>query len=112
LIENQALLFVANRYGQTPLDLCSARDMFLQLNGSFFFNLEFVEINLIQIDLAKEQGQDGRIIPFEEHNRYSTMPMFDIMGSSSTQSVIDIRELQFEKCLHSNHRKEVYTRQS
>jgi len=35
------------------------------------------------------------------------MPMFDIIGSSSTQSVIDIRELQFENCLYSNHRKEV-----
>jgi hypothetical protein len=62
----------------------------------------------IYLDLAKEHGQDGRIIPFEEHNRFSTMPMFDIMGSASTQSVIDIRELQFEKCLYSNHRKEVY----
>jgi hypothetical protein len=67
-----------------------------------------MKINSIQIDLAKEHDQDGRIIPYEEHNRYSTMPMFDIMGSASTQSVIDIRELQFEKCLHSNHRKEVY----
>ena len=61
----------------------------------------------LKIDLAKEQGQDGRIIPFEEHNRLSAMPMIDIIGSSSTQSVIDIRELQFEHCLYSNHRKEV-----
>lgn len=35
------------------------------------------------------------------------MAMFNIIGSSSTQSVIDIRELQFEKCLETNQRKEV-----
>lgn len=35
------------------------------------------------------------------------MPMFNIIGSSSTQSVIDIRELQFEKCLETTQRKEV-----
>jgi ankyrin repeat protein len=40
LIENQALLFVANRYGQTPLDLCSDRDMFAELNGLFLFEGE------------------------------------------------------------------------
>jgi hypothetical protein len=57
---------------------------------------------LFGIDLAKEQGQDETIIPFEGHNRLST-----IIGSSSKQSVIDIRELQFEQCLSSNHRKEV-----
>lgn len=61
----------------------------------------------LKIDLAKEQGQDERIIPFEEHNRLSAMPMIDIIGSSSTHSVIDIRELQFEHCLYSNHRNEV-----
>ena len=64
---------------------------------------------IIKIDLAKLQGQDERIIPFEEHNRFSSMPMFDIIGHCSTQSIIDIRELQFEHCLHSNHRKEVYS---
>lgn len=37
LIENQALLFVANRYGQTPLDLCSSREMSIQLNGLLDF---------------------------------------------------------------------------
>jgi hypothetical protein len=36
------------------------------------------------------------------------MAMFDIIGSSSTQSVVDIRELQFENCLDSNNRKEVF----
>lgn len=36
------------------------------------------------------------------------MPMFDIINSSSIQSIIDIRELQFENCLYSNHRKEVW----
>jgi len=69
-------------------------------------------MNKKNLALAKEQGQDERIIPFEEHNRYSTMPMFDIIGSSSTQSVLDIRELQFENCLYSNHRKEVYLSQN
>lgn len=70
-------------------------------------SLNLNKINFVKIALAKEQGQDERIISFEEHNRYSTMPMFDIIGSGSTQSVIDIRELQFENCLYSNHRKEV-----
>lgn len=65
------------------------------------------QMNSIWIDLAKEQGQHDRIIPFEEHNQYSTMAVCNIMSSSSTQSVIDIRELQFEKCLESNQRKEV-----
>ncbi|CAF2525171.1 unnamed protein product [Rotaria sp. Silwood2] len=92
LIEiGRALLFVSNRYEQTPLNLCSSRDMCIQLN-----------------DLAKGQGQDERVIPFEEHNRFSIMPMFDIIGSSSTKSIIDIRELQFEHCLYSNHRHEIW----
>ncbi len=71
-----------------------------------FFRIEFDELYFI-IDLAIEQ--DERIIPFEDHNRFSIMPVVDIIGSSSTQSVIDIRELQFERCFYSNHRKEVYT---
>ncbi|CAF1381821.1 unnamed protein product [Adineta steineri] len=92
LIEtNHALLFVANRYGQTPLDLCTSQEICNQLKG-----------------LAIKQGQDETIIPFVEHNRFSTMPTVDIIGSSSTQSVIDIQELQFERCLHSNNRKELW----
>ncbi len=37
LIENQALLFVSNRYGQTPLDICSSQEICIQLNGWFNF---------------------------------------------------------------------------
>ncbi|CAM4853254.1 unnamed protein product [Rotaria socialis] len=92
LIEiGHAALFVSNRYGQTPLDLCSSAEICIQLS-----------------DLAKEQGQDEQIIPFEEHDRCPVMPMFDIMGTSSTKSIIDIRELQFEHCLYSNHRHEMW----
>ena len=73
----------------------------------FEFRCHEIVSFLKKTDLAKEQGQDERIIPFEEHHRLSTKPMLDIMGTSSTKSVIDIRELQFEHCLYSNHRKEV-----
>ncbi|CAF0817952.1 unnamed protein product [Adineta ricciae] len=92
LVENHhALLFVSNRYGQTPLDLCTSREICIRLK-----------------DLAMEQGQDERIIPFEEYNQFSNVRTGDLLGSLSTQSVIDIRELQFESCLHTNHRKEVW----
>ncbi|UJR14780.1 hypothetical protein I4U23_001768 [Adineta vaga] len=92
LIENHhALLFVSNRYGQTPLDLCTSREICIRLK-----------------DLAIKQGQDERIILFEEHNQFSHMPTVDIIRSLSTQSVIDIRELQFESCLYTNHRKEIW----
>ncbi len=74
------------------------------IKGLVFFRIEFDECYFI-IDLAIEQ--DERIIPFEDHDRFSNMPVVDIIGSSSTQSVIDIRELQFERCFYSNHRKEV-----
>lgn len=84
--------------------------MSAQLKGLGFF-VDKLKTNalciLINIDLAKEQGQDEKLIPFEEHSKFSSATMFDIIGSTSTKSVIDIRELQFEQCLHSNHRKEV-----
>ena len=44
LMENQALLFVANRYGQTPLDLCASSDMSIQLHGLLILLNEFLRI--------------------------------------------------------------------
>lgn len=60
-----------------------------------------------RLDLAKQRGQNETITPFEEHHRLPTLPMINQIGSLSTQSVVDIRELQFERCLYSNCRKEV-----
>ena len=60
-----------------------------------------------RLDLAKQQGQDETIIPFEERHQLPNLPMSNYIGSLSTPSVVDIRELQFERCLYSNCRKEV-----
>ena len=75
-----------------------------------FSRLEFVlnTWSRYPIDLAIEQGQDERIIPFEEYNQFSNVRTGDLLGSLSTQPVIDIRELQFECCVYTNHRKEVW----
>ena len=97
-----AALNRANRYRQIPLDLCSSKEMQLRLHGQ---SVVLVRLNeMCATDLAKKQGQDPTIVPFEEHPRSAGV---NIIGASSAQSVVDIRELQFEHSRYSNHRKEV-----
>lgn len=72
------------------------------------FKISYIYI-FLSLDLAKELGQDEQIIPFEEHKQFSLMPSYDLTGTSSNKSVIDIRELQFEHCLYSNNRHEVHS---
>lgn len=59
------------------------------------------------LDLAREKGQDGTIIPFAEHHRLPPIDVFNLINSLSTPPVIQIGELQFERCFYANSRHEV-----
>jgi hypothetical protein len=58
----------------------------------------------IDLDAAKQQGQDETIIAFEEQQ---TLSIVTETHSLMMKPVIDIREVQFEHCRPSNYRKEV-----
>ena len=58
-------------------------------------------------DLAMKYGQNRTIVRFQEHIQLATASVFNTIVPLPKQSVVDVRELQFQQCVRSNHREEV-----